>query len=146
MAYKQSIGSRQKNTDSAFRISEGDPVKKNKGVKPYQAIDMADYNKRQQLYSDSLSANTATQNILSAIKNQSGGDWDQDIHYKGENAETPENWVYYDKPKKTSLAITGSSGSKARYATVNRGDKKGNVYLTKEQYDKEMKNKFIKIK
>jgi len=58
----------------------------------------------------------------------------------------PENFVYYDKPKKTSLAITSSPGRKARYATVNRGDKKGNMYLTKEQYDKEMKNTFIKIK
>lgn len=322
--------------------AEGDPVKKKKGgVKPYQAIDMADYNKRQQMYSDSLSANTATENIAKTIKSQSGGDWNQITRYKGENAETgainsndktpyhvgkkkgqslgrmtryggsgdsnvdralksdnaadavsaffgfsddkpkpksnntglyknysnvkgvessinilkktdkslgmsnkrstnykeiksgetlrehytdtsisgfltgdhddsiigfdlpyrpkpkqeilpplsknkhtitksivkkkprpkdtiskmpigklkskstapkklsnkkPENWVYYDKPKKTSLAITGSPGSKARYATVNRGDKKGNMYLTKEQYDKEMKNTFIKIK
>mgnify|MGYP003657187599 FL=1 len=58
----------------------------------------------------------------------------------------PENFVYYDKPKKTSLAITGNPGSKARYATVNRGDKKGNIYLTKKEYDKEMKNTFIKIK
>ena len=332
MAYKQSIGSKQKNTDSTFKISEGDPVEKNKGVKKYQAIDMADYNKRQQMYSDSLSANTATQNIVDTIKNQSGGglgveirgiNFNQEKSYavgkkegqslshmtgykaygdsnvdralQSDNAadavsalfgfssekpkpksnntgfyenysgvkgvessintlkktdkslgmsnkqskyykkrkvgETliehhrdtsvsgfltgdhddsvttfnlpyrpkpkqeilpplsknkptvtksvvkkkprpkdtiskmpigklkskstapkklsnrkPENFVYYDKPKKTSLAITGSPGSKARYATVNRGDKKGNKNLTKKEYDQEMKNKFIKIK
>ena len=62
--------------------AEGDPVKKKKGVKPYQAIDMADYNKRQQMYSDSLSANIATQNIAKTIKSQSGGDWTDDLYLK----------------------------------------------------------------
>jgi len=59
--------------------AEGDPVKKKngKGVKPYQAVDMSDYNKRQQMYSDSLSANIATQNIAKTIKSQSGGDWNK---------------------------------------------------------------------
>jgi len=65
MAYKQLIGSRQKNTDTTFRIKNGDPVKnKNgKGVKPYQAVDMADYKKRQQMYSDSLDAHLLTKFI-----------------------------------------------------------------------------------
>jgi hypothetical protein len=42
--------------------AEGDPVKKKngKGVKPYQAVDMADYNKRQKMYSDSLDAHLLT--------------------------------------------------------------------------------------
>jgi len=56
----------------------------------------------------------------------------------------PSNFVSYDKPKKTSIANTGNPGSKTRYATVNRGDKRGTVYLTKSEYDKEMKNIFIK--
>ena len=43
--------------------AEGDPVKKNKGVKPYQAIDMSDYNKRQQMYGDSLAVFNASENI-----------------------------------------------------------------------------------
>ena len=44
--------------------AEGDPVKKKKGgVKPYQAIDMADYNNRQQLYGDSLAVFNASENI-----------------------------------------------------------------------------------
>ena len=65
MAYKQLIGSRQKNTDTTFRIKNGDPVKnKNgKGVKPYQAIDMSDYNRRQQMRSDSLAVFNASENI-----------------------------------------------------------------------------------
>ena len=58
----------------------------------------------------------------------------------------PSNFVSYDKPKKTSIANTGNPGSKTRYATVNKGDKRGTVYLTKSEYDKEMKNIFIKIK
>jgi hypothetical protein len=61
------------------------------------------------------------------------------------SSRKPENFVYYDKPRKTSLAITHSPGSKAAYATVNRRDKKGTIYLTKKEYDKEMKNTFIKI-
>ena len=55
---------------------EGDPVKE-KVVKPYQSIDMADYNKRTQMYSDSASAHEAVQKISSIIQGQSGGEWDQ---------------------------------------------------------------------
>ena len=55
---------------------EGGPVKK-KVVKPYQSIDMADYNKRTQMYNDSASAHEAVQNIASIIQGQSGGEWDQ---------------------------------------------------------------------
>jgi len=60
------------------------------------------------------------------------------------NNRKPSNVVYYDKPKKTSIATTGNPGSKTRYATVNKGDKRGTVYLTKSEYDKEIKNIFIK--
>ena len=60
------------------------------------------------------------------------------------SSRKPTKVVYYDKPKKTNIAITGHPGSKAKYATVNRGDKKGTTYLTKDKYDKEMKNIFIK--
>jgi hypothetical protein len=288
--------------------AEGDPIKKKngKGVKPYQAIDMSDYNKRQQMYSDSLSANIATENIAKTIKSQSGGDWlnysypskfnpndktpyrtseekgaetvteavgaflgfsddkpkskptskntnlyenyssvkgigssinelkrtdkslgisDKDSSYTNipKKAETvtervteyfddsiiwfelpdrpkpkqkilpplatkkkstitkppvkkkerpvdkiskmpigklksnyntpeklsyrkPETFVYYDKPKKTSLAVTGHPGSEKQYATVNRQDKKGTVVLNKDEYRQENKKTFLKIK
>lgn len=273
MAYKQLIGSRQKNTDTTFRIKNGDPVKnKNgKGVKPYQAIDMSDYNRRQQMRSDSLAVFNASKNIKNlfaeglkpgetftkestlktgdmkgvteqlkqlddfskfkkdllvlekskvkptsysefwnkkrvenlpifsnpfakksntskdvlaytapnydkpkqeillpiATKNKSiatksvvkkkprpkdtiskmpmGKLKSKSTTPKKLSSRKPENFVYYDKPKKTNIAITGHPGSKAKYATVNRGDKKGTTYLTKDEYDKEMKNKFIKI-
>ena len=62
---------------------QGDPVEKKngKGVKRYQAIDMPDYNKRQQMYSDSLSANIATENIAKTMKSQIGGDWSKSFYY-----------------------------------------------------------------
>ena len=55
---------------------KGGPVKE-KVVKPYQSIDMADYNKRTQMYNDSASAHEAVQKISSIIQGQSGGEWDQ---------------------------------------------------------------------
>jgi len=224
MAYTQKINSRDKDTPGTFRKDQeerynGDPVKKKngKGVKPYQAVDMADYKKRQQMYSDSLDAHLLTkfigedqqkpfENRDFLIKTSivpantpslttSGSYYD---HYASQtkikpsrivssnnktvrefplydkpkqkvmlqslkkmpigklksksttpkklSSRKPENFVYYDKPRKTSLAITHSPGSKAAYATVNRRDKKGTIYLTKKEYDKEMKNTFIKIK
>ncbi len=187
--------------------AEGDPVKKKKGVKPYQAIDMADYNKRQKMYSDSLDAHLITQRFLppptllygivpanDPSLTGKGKHYDKyasqtkmkpskvmvDFVYKTERMfplydkpkqkvilpslekmpigklksksttpkkisnRKPSNFVSYDKPKKTSIANTGNPGSKTRYATVNRGDKRGTVYLTKSEYDKEMTNIFIK--
>jgi len=215
MAYTQKINSRDKDTPGTFRKDQeerynGDPVKKKngKGVKPYQAVDMADYKKRQQMYSDSLDAHLLTKyfedNSIAKTSivptntpslTTSGSYYD---HYASQtkmkpsriissnnktvrefplydkpkqkvmlqslkkmpigklksksttpkklSSRKPENFVYYDKPRKTSLAITHSPGSKAAYATVNRRDKKGTIYLTKKEYDKEMKNTFIKIK
>ncbi len=116
MAYKQSIGSRQKNTETTFRIGNGDPVKnKNgKGVKPYQAIDMADYNKRQQMYSDSLSANIAAQNIAKTIKGQSGGDWSKGTNIRGANVETgiinPNDKTPYAVKRKKGQSLSGLTG------------------------------------
>jgi hypothetical protein len=54
---------------------EGDPPKK-KTVKPYQSIDMDDFNKRTQMHNDSNSAHVAVQNISNTIQDQSGGKWD----------------------------------------------------------------------
>jgi hypothetical protein len=71
------------------------------------------------------------------------------------NYNTPElsyrkpetfDFVYYDKPKKTSLAVTGHPGSEKQYATVNRQDKKGTVVLNKDEYIQENKKIFLKIK
>jgi len=53
--------------------AEGDPVKKKKGgVKPYQAIDMADYNNRQQLYGDSLAVFNASDLFQKQVILQTG--------------------------------------------------------------------------
>ena len=52
--------------------------------------------------------------------------------------------AYYDKPRKTSLAVTGHPGSKKQYATVNRQDKKGTVFLNKAEYKQETQKIFLK--
>jgi len=96
--------------------AEGDPVKKKngKGVKPYQAIDMADYNNRQQLYSDSLSANIATENIAKTIKSQSSGDWFEGTNIRGESVETgtinPNDKSPYRVSRKRGQSLRGLTG------------------------------------
>jgi len=111
---------------------QGDPVEKKngKGVKPYQAIDMPDYNRRQQMYSDSLSANIATKNIAKTIKSQSGGDWGQSTNIRGGNVKTgtinPNDKTPYTVQRKKGQSLSSLIG----FGTVPRVSGNSNVDRT----------------
>jgi len=90
--------------------SEGDPVKKKKGVKPYQPIDMADYKKRQQMYSDSLSANIATENVAKTMKSQIGGDWSKSFIFN-QDGYSAANQFYKDSSLKGASRWKGIGSS-----------------------------------